>query len=193
MVPRSAVAARSVGRARAWRARGSPSPQELPMPSAGVSSVTRSDFHLRSGSTRPCDRRRCPGWVAGPGRECSPPAERSGMRSGCWPGWPRRVRRQLDARRRRRGRPGALDVGAAFADEPGLGIATRFPISPPSAGPPRACVVLSHAHDDHARARVRLASLAGTPLAASRTTPAWVRQALAAAGHQFVSWRRDAL
>ncbi|MCU0291266.1 MAG: ribonuclease J [Thermoanaerobaculaceae bacterium] len=76
-----------------------------------------------------------------------------------------------------------VDAGAAFADEPALGLSYEVPDFSAVAGPSPGLLVLSHAHDDHCKGLgVALRAWPGCRVAASRTTLAWCRPALSGAG-----------
>lgn len=74
-----------------------------------------------------------------------------------------------------------VDAGAAFFEEPALGIGHEVPDFAAVGGEAPRAVLLSHAHDDHCKGLgVVLAAWPGTVVAGSRTTVAWCRPALPA-------------
>lgn len=75
-----------------------------------------------------------------------------------------------------------VDAGAAFADEPALGLGYEVPDFAAVAGPGPGLLVLSHAHDDHCKGlEMALRTWPGCRVAASRTTLTWCRSALTGA------------
>ncbi len=71
-----------------------------------------------------------------------------------------------------------IDVGAAFFEEPVLGVSHQVPDFAAIGGPPPQAVVLSHAHDDHCKGLgVLLGAWPGTVVAGSRATVTWCRSA----------------
>jgi len=72
-----------------------------------------------------------------------------------------------------------VDVGAAFADEPALGLSYEVPDFAAVTGPTPGLLVLSHAHDDHSKGlALALDAWPGCRVAGSRTTLAWCRGAM---------------
>lgn len=69
-----------------------------------------------------------------------------------------------------------VDAGAAFSDEPSLGLAYEIPDYCAISPRPPAAIVLTHAHDDHVKGvATALDAWPDVPVAASRATINWVR------------------
>ncbi|NCO69012.1 MAG: MBL fold metallo-hydrolase, partial [Acidobacteria bacterium] len=69
-----------------------------------------------------------------------------------------------------------LDAGAAFSDEPSLGLAYEIPDFSAISPRPPVAIVLTHAHDDHVKGlATALDAWPEVPVAASRATVNWVR------------------
>ncbi|HPC82274.1 MAG TPA: ribonuclease J [Thermoanaerobaculaceae bacterium] len=98
-----------------------------------------------------------------------------------------------------------VDAGAAFFEEPALGVSHEVPDFAALGGPAPRAALLSHAHDDHCKGLgALLGAWPGTLVAGSRATATWCRPAVAAQrgqlaelgeGAPFVvgGWEIDAL
>lgn len=85
-----------------------------------------------------------------------------------------------------------VDAGAAFFEEPVLGVSHEVPDFASVGGPAPRAVVLSHAHDDHCKGLgVLLGAWPGTVVAASRATVTWCRPAVPARRSHFTELGGD--